>query len=272
MNRRRQCAQIIGCNAERQGFAARLQGHAGNRQLIGGNDLIGPARLTGRDQFIPIGENGHFGPTGHGECDMAHRGGQCHIGGRQHAALTDQGIACREIKPRFADVAQPVFVGCRDDLVIRSRDMFLQHDGIRPFGHGRAGKNADGLFGFEVACEGLTRDRFPDHLQRLAGVKILRAHGIAIHGRSVEGRLGAQGAERGGCHPPQSAHQINAFGRHGTRCSQNHRERFFDRQQRHQLIPLTKCQRLKEPERPPCFSCNTIAPISIDRSTAFTIS
>ncbi len=77
-----------------------------------------------------------------------------------------------------------------------ARRFLLHHHGVGADGEGGAGEDADALVVLHHAGEAGAGLRGTGEEQRLAGDDVAGAHGVAIHGAGVEGRLGVLGEER----------------------------------------------------------------------------
>ena len=139
---------------------------------------------------------------------VIHRAGQGDVSRGEPSALGEQNGPGLEIETLGADIAARGFRPIdRDGVAVPGRHL-LDHDGVGAARHDAAGKYARRLAGSDLAVEWLARRDLADHPETGGRPRhIGGAHRIAIHGRDVGRRLGAQRREVGGEHPAMGIDQ-----------------------------------------------------------------
>jgi hypothetical protein len=110
--------------------------------------------------------------------------------------------------------------------------------GIGAARHPAAGEAARGFAAPDGVVERPSGRDLADHLEARRRVgDVGRAHGVAVHGRHVGGRLGALRREVGGEHAMMGVDQARVLGRQRGGAGEHLGERIGDRQQCHGQAP-----------------------------------
>ncbi len=124
-----------------------------------------------------------------------------------------------------------------DHAVAVALCILLDDDGVGAFGQRRAGENADGLAAADVATITPARRRFANHVERCRKPHDIRgAHGIAVHGRGVERRLGEFGGDIGGQHAARRVIEGHGLGRRRQHAVEDACKGFGDGEEGHGLF------------------------------------
>ena len=126
-----------------------------------------------------------------------------------------------------------------DGVAVAAR-ILLDDDRVGAVRHRRAGEDADRLARRHDAREAAPGEARADDAQRRGRARhVRRAHGVAVHGGSGEGRLRAQGGEVGGERAPVAGSERNVLGGEGLAHACEHpAERFLDGKQAHASAAL----------------------------------
>ena len=106
------------------------------------------------------------------------------------------------------------------------------HDGVGALGHGRAGENAHGGGGRELARRVAAAALAAQRQYKTGGHQVGGAHGIAVHGGGIERRLRQQRGEGSGQRAPVRSLDGDALGLRGRNALDDAGQRLFDREGR----------------------------------------
>ena len=123
---------------------------------------------------------------------MVGRGGEGDVARSEAAARREHRFALGEVESARAHVFAGGDAGRKHDLGALAARLFLHDDGVGAVRHRRAGENPHRLARRDAAVEGASRRQLADHREpgrRRRGIG--GAHGVAVHRRIGEGRLGA---------------------------------------------------------------------------------
>ena len=226
---------------DRRAFGLR---HGRDAVAVRRHDLVRLRRVAGRDELVPGRQDRHHRPADDGKGGVVGCSGEGEGGGVEHPAGVEQHVAFGEVEPGAPDVPSGLdgFDG-GNRVVFGPLGILLDQDGIGAGGKRRAGEDPDGFSGTDCACETAAGRGFADHLKpRRHRRDVGGAHGIAVHGGRVEGRLRAQSGDRL-CQDPEGG-IVDRHGLGGKRSGigQEPLKRVVDRHQRHQTI-RPRCSR-----------------------------
>ena len=202
-----------------------------------------------------------------------HRRRESDIARRQPPPGVKQHLALGEIEPGAPDIAsQRRALGHLDGVAV-ALGVFLDDDRVGAFGQRRAGEDARGLaLAKHPAKPGPGRD-FGDDAQRCRHRRdIGGAHGIAVHRRGGEGRLGAARGEVFGQHAAHRVGNRHLLSRQGLERRQQARQGFFDRDHRLYSLPARAIGFGKSPDLPPDLRSKRRSVTVIPRSIALHMS
>ena len=250
-------------DAEIDRRTARLRRHAGEREHVGGDDLVRPDRLAGQDQLVAGGEHAHMRPRPHLQAGMAHGGGERQPRRVEPLARPQQHLALAKVEPRRADEGARLHRGRdRDRVALRLR-VLLDDDRVGAGRHRRAGEDAHRLARPEGEAGAASGDALAGDAQ--AARRVLAAHRPAVHGGSRKGRLRAERGEVGGERATGALGERDLLGRNGARHrGEDAGERLRDRQEAHGAS--------QSPERPPLLRRSRTPSMRMPRSAALTMS
>ena len=148
--------------------------------------------IAGQDEFVTGGKNADDRLLPDRDFRMVHGSCQRQALGVDDTCSLQQCLAFGEIETCRAH--EPAFFGRFEDShgIAVADGVFLDDDGVGALRHRRAGEDAHGGSGHHLARKGVACCRFADHRKRgFAVVQVRMADGVAIHGGSRKGRLGA---------------------------------------------------------------------------------
>jgi len=191
-------------------------------------------------------------------------GGEPHVAGGEAPACLQQDVALCEVEAAPAHPAAGRDGIGGGDPARRGPRILLQQDAVRALGDVGAGEDAHRLAGAERARIGLAGGGLAHHAQGLAGIGLGGAHGIAVHGREIGGRLGHAGLDGGGQYPAPGLGQRHRLGGHGGDAGQDARLGLGHGNHGAGSVKL--------PDLPPSLCTTRSASMRMPRSTAFTMS
>ena len=152
----------------------------------------------------------------HQQPGPVHRRGQAQIARVEPLARLQAQIAFAEIEPGGADITPGLARFFHDHPIAVALGVFLDDDAIGAVGHWRAGENPHRFARSEFLVIGLSGRDVAHHLELgRNGFEIGRPHGIAVHRRDRERRLGAPRRHLLGQHTAQALRQRHLFGAQG---------------------------------------------------------
>ena len=205
----------------------------------------------------------------HRQQRMVHAGGEREIARGEPMPFGEQRFAGAEIEPLRAHVAAFGRGLLHLDPGAVAFGHFLDHHRIGAGRHKTAGENARRLARTDRGIERPAGGDLADDFQ--AGRRscdIGGAHGIAVHGRDIGGRLGAARFEIVGENAATGLVDRHFVRRQRRGVRQHLIERLGNGNQRHLIYSRAR----KWPLRPPLFSTSRMPSMRMPRSTAFTMS
>ena len=133
---------------------------------VGGDDLIRPITLTGRNQFVASRENCHARQPNHFESRVIGRSGEGKRSRIEDPSRLQQQIALFEVQTGFTDIPAECDGFGDLDLAISRNGVFLDHDAVCAFRNRRACKNADSFTCIHSTGKRMPCCRLADQFQR----------------------------------------------------------------------------------------------------------
>ena len=224
-------AGIIGGDGQYDWFSAPGADQSGQSMGIGTDNATRRDGVSGKGDFIPGRQNADTRAPMHGKPGVIAGRRKADIARRQAPALCQKCFAFSEIQAALAYPAPRCDAFLDQNSAISGFGIFLQQDGIRPFGQEAAGENTHRLTRADRTSKRMPRRGRANHGKHCTQNAIRRTQSIAIHGRNIGGRL-REPREHG---PRQDAPgclgQGDGFGSGGRQRRQDARAGFFNRQQ-----------------------------------------
>ena len=193
-----------------------------------------------------------------------HRGEEAEVG-RPQPARGGDAVAAPEVAAGRADAGRAGLLGRHRHAVAARLGLLLDDDPVGAGRQRRAGEDAHRLARADAARVALAGGGGADDGKHGARAGVLGAAGVAVHRRGVERRLVARGDDVGGEHAAGGLGERDLLD--ADRCEERHQPGvgFLDRDERHQGAS-------KRPLLPPSLSASRTSPITMPRSTAFSMS
>ena len=243
------------------GDAAPKRDQRRQRGAAGIEDLFRPGLGSRGRQFLAGRKHDHPRRAGHGQAGAAGGGGQADAPGVETHARRQQQLAGAEIPAAWTHVASLFGRGHADALAFAG-GFFLDDDPVGAGGNRGAGEDAHRLARRQGSHVAVARRALADDGE----VGIGPAQGPAVHGRGIEGRLVAGGADRLGQNPAARGVQAHGLDLRFARRGQHPRAGVLDRQVLH------GASRRKSPDAPPVFSIRRTASMVMALSAALSMS
>ena len=192
---------VVGRNREDDGFGAGFGDEGRERVGVGGDDAAGNEWFAGKRDLVAGGEDGNTGAAVDREPGVVGGGGKADCAGSQALAGVEEGVAALEVATARADVAAENGAFAKRKRVADAVGVFLDRDGIGAGGDQAAGEEAEGLAGADRAVERVAGWGAPNDGP---GARVGGAHGVAVHGGEVGGRLVEAGGDRRREDPPDT--------------------------------------------------------------------
>ena len=177
-------------DAEAHRLAALRLDQRGEAGGDGGDDLIPVERGAGRHHLIAGGKDRNLRLAADGKLGMVHGRGEHQLARAEPCPGAKQHLAFGEVLTARPDVAARRSIIDRDHAG-RHLGVLLDHHSVGALRHRSAGENAHGLALLDLAVETASRKRLADQPKRGGEYRHIRGpHGITVHGRGIEGRLG----------------------------------------------------------------------------------
>ena len=187
---------VVGRVADEDRHAAAGGDEGGERQRVRADDLVRADRVARHDDLVAGREDPDARPAMHEKPRPVHRRGEPDVAGREAPSGMQQHIALGEIEPGAADITAARRALAHFHPVAGACGVLLDDDRVGPVGQRRPGKDARRFARPQRAAKpGAGRDLGDDAQAHRDVAEIVRAHGIAVHRRDREGRLGPPRAE-----------------------------------------------------------------------------
>ncbi len=181
---------LVRRDADLDRLGAPTLNRGGQGDAVGADDLIGARNGAGRDQFVAGRQYGDARPAADGDFAMPRRGQKAQVAGGDRAPGRDQQLAGAEIQPRPADEASLGRGLADDDVFPVLLGVFLDGDDVGALRDHRAGEDADAGARGQPPFEPFAGPRDADLAQSQRHVAdVVRAQGVAVHGRDRVGRM-----------------------------------------------------------------------------------
>ena len=188
-----------------------------------------PDRVAGHDDLVAGRQDADARPAVDEKPGPVHRRQEADVTRCETPPGAQQHLAFGEIEPLAADIAAARRAFEHPDPVAVALGVLLDYDRVGAGRQRRPGEDARGLAGADLPAEPGPGRHLGDDAQLDRDFdQILGAHGVAVHRRDREGRLGAARRDVLGEHAAEPVDQRNLLGRQRRERFEQTRQRFFD--------------------------------------------
>ena len=186
--------------------------HGGERHRVGIDDLRGAKRLPRPYQLVAGGEKRDARAPAHRQPGLVEGGSQADVARGQTAPGRQGALATPKIQAGGTHEGARLDRPLEADPIAIGAGVLLKRHGIGTSRQQTAGEDAHRLAGAELPLVGAAGGRAADQAQaRAAGREIRRAHRIAVHCRSIPGRLVPFGDQIAGEHAASGSRKVDPF-------------------------------------------------------------